>query len=145
MIDGVVTIVTSEYVNSTINQTEDVVSALTEVLEIVVVSTGEQGAAGRKGDDGRSAYEVWLSLGNVGTEADYINSLVGATGKSAYQEWLDLGNVGTESDFIESLSINMIGGLPIQVATPSADDVLLCTGNAWVNSPQNTLTDGGNF
>lgn len=135
MIDGVVTIVTSEYSSS----------AVTETLEIVVVSTGEQGAAGRKGDDGRSAYDVWLSLGNVGTEADYINSLVGATGKSAYQEWLDLGNVGTESDFIASLSINSIEGLPIQVATPNADDVLLCTGNAWVNSPQNTLTDGGNF
>ena len=35
---------------------------------------------GPKGDDGKSAYQVWLDAGNTGTEADYLASLKGATG-----------------------------------------------------------------
>jgi hypothetical protein len=35
---------------------------------------------GPKGDDGRSAYQVWLDAGNTGTEADFLASLKGATG-----------------------------------------------------------------
>jgi hypothetical protein len=79
---------------------------------------------GPKGDDGRSAYQVWLDAGNTGTESDYLASLIGATGapgtkgdtgntgatgpagpagESAYQVWLDAGNTGTESDYLASL------------------------------------------
>ncbi len=79
---------------------------------------------GPKGDDGRSAYQVWLDAGHTGTQADYLASLIGATGapgakgdtgdtgatgpagpagKSAYQVWLDAGNTGTESDYLASL------------------------------------------
>ena len=36
---------------------------------------GADGAAGKDGADGASAYEVWLSLGNVGSEQDFINAL----------------------------------------------------------------------
>lgn len=35
---------------------------------------------GPTGDNGLSAYEVWLALGNTGTEADFITSLTGPTG-----------------------------------------------------------------
>jgi len=66
----------------------------------VVGPTGETGACGP------SAYEVWLALGNEGTEDDFIASLTGpkgAAGTSAYELWLSLGNTGTEEDFIESL------------------------------------------
>jgi hypothetical protein len=77
---------------------------------------------GVDGQDGRSAYEIWLDLGNFGTEADFINSLTGPQGiqgqkgndgadgingldgKSAYQIWLDLGNIGTEQDFLSSIT-----------------------------------------
>ena len=59
---------------------------------------------------GRSAYDLWLSLGNTGTEQDFINSLKGEKGDkgdagapSAYDIWLSLGNRGTEQDFINSL------------------------------------------
>ncbi len=77
---------------------------------------------GGGGADGKSAYQVWLDLGNTGTEAQFIASLKGepgapgepgedgadgsgggTAGKSAYQIWLDLGNTGTEADFIASL------------------------------------------
>jgi hypothetical protein len=48
--------------------------------------TGDQGTQGLKGDQGTqgttglSAYQVWLNLGNTGTETDFINSLTGPKG-----------------------------------------------------------------
>jgi hypothetical protein len=80
---------------------------------------GNDGADGANGTDGASAYDTWLSLGNTGTEADFIASLTGpsgptgangldgtngADGASAYDTWLSLGNTGTEADFIASLT-----------------------------------------
>lgn len=35
---------------------------------------------GPRGDDGLSAYEIWLSLGNEGSEQDFIDSLRGKPG-----------------------------------------------------------------
>ena len=36
---------------------------------------------------GKSAYEIWLSLGNDGTEADFIASLKGDEGADAFEVW----------------------------------------------------------
>lgn len=61
---------------------------------------------GPAGADGKSAYEVWLSEGNEGTEDDFFRSLQGPkgdTGKSAYESWLSQGNEGSETEFVESL------------------------------------------
>ena len=43
-------------------------------------ATGPQGDTGEPGADGPSAYQVWLALGNTGTEQDFINSLTGPQG-----------------------------------------------------------------
>jgi hypothetical protein len=43
-------------------------------------NNGIDGANGNDGINGLSAYEVWISLGNIGTETDFINSLIGAQG-----------------------------------------------------------------
>lgn len=59
-----------------------------------------------KGKPGKSAFEIWLSRGNKGTEDDFLASLKGErgdNGKSAYQIWLDEGNTGTEEDFLKGL------------------------------------------
>ena len=48
-------------------------------------ATGPQGPAGNDGADGLSAFEVWLSQGNTGTEADFLNSLQGADGATGPQ------------------------------------------------------------
>lgn len=32
--------------------------------------------------NGMSSYDIWVSLGNIGTQQDYINSLKGATGQT---------------------------------------------------------------
>lgn len=36
---------------------------------------GEKGDTGERGADGKSAYQIWLDLGNSGSEQDFINSL----------------------------------------------------------------------
>lgn len=41
---------------------------------------GLTGSQGPNGPPGSSAYQVWLSEGNVGTEAVFLNSLIGPTG-----------------------------------------------------------------
>ena len=52
-----------------------------------------------KGTDGISAYQVWLTLGNVGTTQDFINSLKGVKGDNAIysnedREW-GIGDIVT--------------------------------------------------
>ena len=99
----------------------------TYITDFIYIEGYSGGGSGEPGADGKSAYEIWLELGNEGTEQDFINSLkgeqgpkgdkgdtgetgpagtdgvAGVDGKSAYQSWLDLGNEGTETDFINSL------------------------------------------
>lgn len=41
------------------------------------------GFKGDKGDKGDSAYDIWISLGNIGTEEDFIKSLKGEKGEMA--------------------------------------------------------------
>ena len=41
---------------------------------------GASGPRGQQGEAGLSAFQIWLSLGNVGTEADFIASLQGSGG-----------------------------------------------------------------
>ena len=41
---------------------------------------GDPGPAGPTGDPGKSAYEIWQSAGNTGTQADFLVSLKGDTG-----------------------------------------------------------------
>lgn len=73
----------------------------TEQIDNINVAIAEQGT---KGDDGKSAYQVWLETGHTGTVNDYLNSLIGADGKSAYQVWLNSGHVGTEQDFFNYIT-----------------------------------------
>lgn len=78
-------------------------------------------AGGKPGEPGKSAYQIWLDQGNIGTEQDFLDYLKGIDGKdgkdgidgrdgeqgpagdSAYQIWLANGNTGSESDFLSSI------------------------------------------
>lgn len=61
---------------------------LPEIPDITVIQ-------GEKGDNGLSAYEIWLSLGNFGTESDFIASLKGERGQRGYKgEKGDTGEQG---------------------------------------------------
>jgi len=64
------------------------------------------------GVNGKSAYQLWLDLGNTGSIQDFIDSLAGEDGlngidgkrgDSAYEHWASLGNIGSVQDFIDSL------------------------------------------
>jgi hypothetical protein len=54
---------------------------------------GATGTAGTNGADGLSAYQVWLNLGNTGTQTDFINSLNGPQGVQGLKG--DKGETGT--------------------------------------------------
>lgn len=95
----------SSGVSCTVEKTGSVASLSCGGSSVLV----NDGASGR---DGLSAYEIWLSLGNTGTNSDFINSLVGPAGPSgssglnglsAYEIWLSLGNIGSEAVFMQSL------------------------------------------
>lgn len=47
--------------------------------------SGPQGITGEKGNDGRSAYQIWLDNGNLGTEKEFLESLKGEKGDAAEQ------------------------------------------------------------
>ncbi len=52
---------------------------------------------GLQGEDGKSAYDVWIEQGNVGTETDFLNSLIGPQGIQGVQgEKGDTGDVGLQ-------------------------------------------------
>ena len=52
------------------------------ILKAMVGSGGGSGSgSGGSGADGKSAYEIWLEQGNIGTEADFLESLKGADGE----------------------------------------------------------------
>ena len=59
--------------------------------------------------DGASAYQIWLSNGNTGTEAQFLASLKGTNGtngtdgKSAYEVAVENGYVGTEPAWLATL------------------------------------------
>ena len=99
------------------------------------------GPQGDPGEEGMSAYEVWLDLGNTGTEQDFIDSLKGpegdpgdpgADGDSAYDVWISAGNTGTEQEFLDSLK--GVDGDPGDPGDPGADgdsayDLWIAEGN----------------
>jgi hypothetical protein len=58
---------------------------------------------GGDGLDGKSAYELAVSDGFVGTEVEWIASLVGPAGESAYQVAVDTGFQGDEAAWLASL------------------------------------------
>lgn len=79
------------------------------------------GSSSLQGKDGKSAYQIALDNGFIGTEADWLESLKGEDGeqgqkgdkgeigpqgekgKSAYQIALDEGFIGTEEEWLETL------------------------------------------
>lgn len=67
-------------------------------------TAGSNGTDGEDGADGKSAYELAVIGGFVGTESQWLASLKGADGESAYDAAVDAGFVGTESQWLASLN-----------------------------------------
>ena len=65
--------------------------------------TGEQGLKGNDGIDGKSAYQIALDNGYVGSQAEWLASLKGNTGEQGIQgEKGEKGNKGDKGDKGES-------------------------------------------
>lgn len=62
-----------------------------------------QGAPGKDGKDGLSAYEIAQEHGFTGTEAEWLQSIAGANGLSAYEIAVQNGYVGPVLDWLDSL------------------------------------------
>jgi len=59
------------------------------------------------GADGKSAYQLALEAGYVGTLEEWLQSLVGPVGKSAYQLALEQGYVGDIDQWLDSLKASI--------------------------------------
>jgi hypothetical protein len=96
--------------------------------------------------NGKSAYQIWLDLGNVGTEQDFIESLKGETGEQ--------GETGAQGDKGEKGDQGIQGiqgiqgekGDPFFIAKvyPSVDEMNLDFSTMDVSSGQFVLIDTGN-
>jgi hypothetical protein len=82
-----------------------------------------QGPAGNDGQEGKSAYQIWLDAGNTGTEEDYIASLKGEKGDTGEKGEQGIqgatGKDGTSYYFYVKYSINSNGN-PMTVAPTDA-------------------------
>ena len=81
---------------------------------------GEQGDTGATGDNGLSAYELWLADGNVGSLQDFF-------------------------DYAGANASRFLDGVPVSLTALTAGDVLTFQSGLWTNTPRTDVTDGGNF
>lgn len=91
------------------------------------------------GNDGKSAYELAVEAGFMGSEAEWLESLtgpVGPQGESAYEIAKEKGFVGSEEDWLESLKgINGLAGQNGKSAYEIAvDNGFLGTEEQWLTS-----------
>jgi hypothetical protein len=73
---------------------------------------GDIGPAGEAGDSGLSAYEIWLSIGNEGTEEDFIQALLNGPTAPSTHGVFDSSTDGNEFIIpggLQTLSIELFG------------------------------------
>jgi len=76
--------------------------------------TGPQGANGQDGIDGitgQSAYEVWINLGNTGSEAYFIASLTGPAGVDGLDAVVDYDSLANIISVDSSFTANVTGNI----------------------------------
>lgn len=99
------------------------------------VGTEQEWLASLIGPQGLSAYQVAVAEGFDGTVAEWLASLVGAQGKSAYQVAVENGFEGTEAEWLESL-IGEDGRSAYQVAVDNGFDGTVAEWLASLIGPQ---------
>lgn len=88
--DGAVTMAKlGSDVKKALEDTDIADGSITEekLSEEVREKLNQGGGSGEKGEDGKSAYEIWLEQGNEGSEQDFLDSLKGEKGdKMTYND-----------------------------------------------------------
>jgi hypothetical protein len=70
-------------------------NSLTYVTVITDSSSNPVNPETVQGEDGQSAYQVWKSAGNTGTEQEFLNSLVGLQGDTGDAATIQVGTIAT--------------------------------------------------
>ena len=83
----------------------------------VIVQITESGPKGEKGDKGESAYEHWLSLGNVGTIDDFLLTLKGDKGDKGDPGYTPIKGIdyfdGSDANVTYTNVVNALGYIPL--------------------------------
>ncbi len=123
------------------------------ILSLASTAAGQGQVDPPQGEEGKSAYEIAVENGFVGTEQEWLDSLKGEEGDSAYEVAVENGFVGTEEEWLESLEgapgvgVYFKGEVATELdleplkATASVGDAYIVaeTGELWV------FDDAGNF
>ena len=70
--------------------------------------TGPQGEMGETGLTGKSAYQIWLDQGFVGTKQDFLDSLKGEQGEAAEQISTGFEDVTDYKCKVQNIDVNLI-------------------------------------
>jgi hypothetical protein len=96
-------------------------------------ATGSDGQDGDDGITGQSAYDVWISLGNTGGEADFIASLTGPQGNDGVVDYDSLANIiSVDSSFTANVSGSIGGGCDFSFPE-GLDGEVITVGNLNLN------------
>ena len=93
---------------------------------------GEQGAAGAQGEQG-----------DVGQTGPGGEGSVGTDGLTAYEVWINLGNTGTEQEFMDSL-VGPQGETGLLAEGTEEGNTTYWNGTEWVLNSNNLYNDGTN-
>jgi hypothetical protein len=123
-----------EFSDGTILRTNKV--DLPSIIHTYYAMGGGGNGNGGSGQDGKSAYEVAVDEGFIGTEQEWLDSLVGEDGidgKSAYEVAVDEGFIGTEQEWLDSLvgQDGIDGKSAYEVAV---DEGFIGTEQEWLDS-----------
>lgn len=76
-------------------------------VEIIGIGTGA------RGKEGKSAYEIWLDLGNEGTEQEFLASLKGQDGYTPIKGtdyWTTADQASIVADVLAAVDESILGG-----------------------------------
>ncbi|GFE72362.1 hypothetical protein [Novosphingobium sp. TCA1] len=101
------------------------------------------GGSGGAGTPGKSAYQIWLDAGNIGTQQDFLNSLKGADGEDGQD------GVGGEVELGALVDVTELAGTPVGgtarfLVLPVAEGVpnVTLTQSSTVMIPKDTTSMG---
>jgi len=103
---------------------------------------GDQGIDGTNGVDGKSAYQIWLDLGNTGSETDFVNSLKGPKGEDGADAVLPSANNVGDMQYWNGTEWVIVGaGAPGQFLQFSVNNVPTWSGNSYASVTISAATD----
>lgn len=90
---------------------------------------------GEQGENGLSAYQIWINAGNTGTEADFLASFKGSDGENGYipvkgtDYFTESDRAEIVADVVEKTGIDIIPDYVITEAESVIDRIIAAQGN----------------